>query len=351
MSNNIKTLGMGLTNKNHNFTKIHFERRAIKPNDVLIQIKFAGICHSDIHHVKEEWGNKIKEFPIIPGHEIAGTIIAVGKNVKKFKCGDNAGVGCMVNSCGNCINCKNGYEQLCSKCVFTYDSIDYYNNDEITRGGYSNFIVVDQKFVIKVPKNAPLEYVAPLMCTGITTYAPIIFSKVKKGQKVAVAGFGGLGIMAVKYARKLGADVYVFARNNKKEKIAKKLGVKKLFTSLNGIKENFDFIISTIPTNYDLTTYIKLLKLGGEMAIVGLPPYDSRWILNPTTLVFNQHKKIYGSLIGGIKLTQEMLDFSVKHKIYPEIKIIKPNEIDNAYEKLTTGKAEFRYVIDMSKLK
>lgn len=346
----IKTIGMAMDSKNSKFKRIEFERRSLKPSDVLIEIIYAGICHSDIHTAKEEWG-PIKKFPIVPGHEIAGKIVAIGKNVKKFKIGDNAGVGCMVNSCGKCLECKAGYEQNCNKCVFTYDGIDSFNDNEITKGGYSNYIVVDEKFAIKVPKNTPLEYVAPLLCAGITTYSPIVFSKVKKGQKVAVAGFGGLGVMAAKYAKKMGAQVYMFARNKKKEKDAIKLGAKKLYDSLDKVEEKFDFIISTIPTNYNVMDYVKLLKTGGEMAIVGNPPIDVNWSMNPAGLIFNQHKKVYGSLIGGLKITQEMLDFSVKNKIYPEIEIIKPNQIDDAWEKLTTSKAKFRYVIDMKKLK
>ncbi len=256
----------------------------------------------------------------------------------------------MVNSCHECESCKQNYEQFCSQAAFTYDSFDYENNEN-TQGGYSNYIVVNQDFAIMIPKNSPLEYVAPLMCAGITTYSPIVFSKVKKGDKVAIAGFGGLGVMALKYALHFGADVYVLARNNKKEEEeAKRLGAKKLYASLDEVDQKFDLIISTIPTKYDVVDYVKLLKIGGEMAILGLPPKDSNWSLWPGSLVFNGHKKIYGSIIGGIKETQEMLDFSLKNNIYPEIEIINPDQIDEAYEKMTTGKAKFRYVIDISKL-
>lgn len=349
-SKNIKTKAKAMFSKNSGFEDYQFKRRKLKDNDVLIEIKYTGICHSDIHTAREEWG-AVKKFPIVPGHEIAGKIISIGKKVKKFKVGDNAGVGCLVDSCRKCSSCKSGYEQMCQKAVFTYDSVDYNNKNEITKGGYSQYIVVNEDFAIKVPKNSPLQYVAPLLCAGITTYSPIYFSKVKKGQKVAVAGFGGLGSMAIKYAKKLGAEVYVFARNKRKENEAKKLGVKNLYDSLENVKEEFDFIISTIPTNYDISSYLKLLKIGGEMAIVGLPPHDSNWTMWPGLLVFNQHKKVYGSLIGGIKLTQKMLDFSLKNKIYPEIEIINPDQIDEAYEKLTTGKAKFRYVIDITKMK
>ncbi|MBD5422931.1 MAG: NAD(P)-dependent alcohol dehydrogenase [Mycoplasma sp.] len=349
-SKKIKTIAFAMKTKDSKFEKIEIERRALKPSDVLIKIKYAGICHSDIHTARSEWGECI--YPIVPGHEIVGEVVSIGKKVNNFKIGDIAGVGCMVNSCQKCTNCKKGYEQNCKNgTVFTYNSLDIYDKNEPTYGGYSNYIVVNENFVINVPKNAPLEFVAPLMCAGITTYSPLAFSKISKGQNVAVAGFGGLGVMAVKYAKKLGANVYVFARNNKKEKDAKKLGVKKLYTSLNDVKEEFDFIISTIPTNYDVMKYINLLKFGGEMCVLGVPPQDVNWSMNPSHLIFANHKKIYGSLIGGIKLTQEMLDFSLKNKIYPEIEIIKPNKIDDAYKKMTTGKGKFRYVIDMQSVK
>lgn len=346
----IKTLGKAIDSKDGKFHDFEFERRALKPNDILIKIKFAGICHSDIHQARNEWGgNSI--YPMVPGHEIAGEVIAVGDKVTKFKVGDNVGIGCFVNSCKECENCKMGYEQFCAKSVSTYNAIDIYNNNEPTYGGYSQCIVIDEYFAIKVQKDAPLEYVAPLLCAGITTYSPIVFSKVKKGDKVAIAGFGGLGVMALKYAQQFGADTYVIARNRKKEEEAKRLGAKRLYDSLDNIDEKFDLIISTIPTNYNVADYIKLLKIGGEMALLGLPPHEDNWSLWPGSLIMMGHKRLYGSMIGGIAQTQEMLDFSLKHKIYPEIEIINPDQIDEAYEKMTTGQAKFRYVIDISKWK
>ena len=291
---------------------------------------------------------------MVPGHEIAGKVIAVGEKVKKFKVGDYAGVGCMVNSCGECEACKISNEQYCEKgMVATYDCLDYHHNNEPTYGGYSNNIVVSEDFAVTVPKDAPLEKVAPLLCAGITTYAPLKFSKVKSGDKVAVAGFGGVGMMAVKYAIKMGAEVYVFARNKNKEKEALQMGVTKLYdtTDTAVVKERFDMILSTIPTPYDITQYLKLLKLGGEMGIVGLPPTEVEPKIGTAGLIFNAHKKVYGSLIGGMKETQEMLDFSLQNKIYPETELITVNQIDEAYDNLTSGKAKFRYVIDMKSLK
>ncbi|MFY4755485.1 NAD(P)-dependent alcohol dehydrogenase [Campylobacter jejuni] len=347
----IQSKGYAMLSKDAKFTPFDFSRHAIGDNDILIKILYAGICHSDIHTARSEWGEAI--YPCVPGHEIVGEVIAVGKNVSKFKVGDYAGVGCMINSCGECDACKRSQEQFCenSKTVLTYNSKDCFHDNEITYGGYSNNIVISEKFAICVPKDAPMEKVAPLLCAGITTYSPLKFSNVKEGSSVAIAGFGGLGMMAVKYAVKMGAKVSVFARNEKKKADALAMGVSSFYTSTdkNIVKERFNFIISTIPTAYDPVAYLELLKFGGEMAIVGLPPLENEININIKELIFKAGKKVYGSLIGGIAETQEMLDFSLKHQIYPEIELIKPNEIDKAYENLTSGKAKFRYVIDMSK--
>lgn len=344
--NKILSKSLAVYNKDDKFKLIEIERRNLKENDILIEIKYAGICHSDIHKVKSEWNEET--YPIVPGHEISGIVIDIGKKVTRFNIGDNVGVGCLVNSCRKCDNCLNNYEQCCDKAIYTYGSIDYYNNNEITYGGYSKYIVVDQDFAIKIPKNAPLDLIAPLLCAGITTYSPIAFSNVKKNDNVAIMGFGGLGSMALKYAKLKGANVYIIARNNRKEELALKLGAQKLFSSLDQIDVQFDLIISTIPTKYDVFSYVKYLKFGGELAILGIPPINENWSLNPSQFVFNQHKKVYGSLIGGIKLTQEMLDLSIKHNIYPEIELISASKINEVYEKMTSGKAQFRYVIDIS---
>lgn len=347
----IQSKGYAMLSKDVKFTPFDFSRHAIGDNDILIKILYAGICHSDIHTARSEWGEAI--YPCVPGHEIAGEVIAVGKNVSKFKVGDYAGVGCMINSCGECDACKRSQEQFCEngKTVFTYNSKDCFHDNEITYGGYSNNIVISEKFAICVPKDAPMEKVAPLLCAGITTYSPLKFSNVKEGSSVAIAGFGGLGMMAVKYAVKMGAKVSVFARNENKKADALAMGVSSFYTSTdkNIVKERFDFIISTIPTAYDPVVYIELLKFGGEMAIVGLPPLENEININIKELIFKAGKKVYGSLIGGIAETQEMLDFSLKHGIYPETELITPQEIDKAYENLTSGKAKFRYVIDMTK--
>ena len=346
----ISAKGYAVSHKDDTFKPFSFTRHAMGENDILIEIFYAGICHSDIHSARSEWKDGI--YPMVPGHEIAGRVVAVGNKVSKFKLGDYAGVGCMVNSCGECAACKQSQEQFCEngKTVFTYDCLDCFHDNAPTYGGYSNNIVVSEKFALQVPQNAPLEKVAPLLCAGITTYSPLKFSKIKKGDKVAVAGFGGLGLMAVKYALYLGAEVSVFARNTLKMQEAKILGVKALYTDTSECKDSFDFIISTIPTAYDVNSYVDLLKFGGEMAIVGLPPVELKTHIDVMRLVLSAGKKVYGSLIGGIQETQEMLDISLKEGIYPEVEIISVNDINKAYENLTNGKAKFRYVIDMGSL-
>lgn len=234
-------------------------------------------------------------------------------------------------------------EQFCEKgqTIYTYNSCDIFHDNENTYGGYSNNIVVSEKFAVCVPKDAPMEKVAPLLCAGISTYSPLKFSNIKAGSSVAVAGFGGLGMMAVKYAVKMGAKVSVFARNENKKADALAMGVSSFYTSTdkNAVKERFDLIISTIPTPYDPSAYMDLLKFGGEMAIVGLPPHEVAPSISVITFVHKAGKKVYGSLIGGIAETQEMLDFSLKHKIYPETELITSKDIDKAYENLTSGKA------------
>ena len=227
----INAKGYAVHSKTDTFKPFEFSRHSMGDNDILIEIMYAGICHSDIHSARSEWHEGI--YPMVPGHEIAGKVVAVGKNVTKFKVGDYAGVGCMVNSCGECEACKRSHEQFCERgqTVLTYDCKDHFHNDEPTYGGYSNNIVVSEKFAITVPKDAPMEKVAPLLCAGITTYSPLKFSGVKEGDIVGVAGFGGLGSMAVKYAVNMGAQVYVFARNDKKKKEALEMGAKDLFTN------------------------------------------------------------------------------------------------------------------------
>lgn len=349
----IASKGYAAFGKDFKFKPYSFSRHSMGANDILIQILYTGICHSDLHAVAGEHGTPT--YPIVPGHEIVGRVIATGNRVSKFKVGDYAGVGCMINSCGECEACKTSNEQFCmnGRTVFTYNSIDYFHGGEITYGGYSDNYVVSENFAIQVPQGAQIQKVAPLLCAGITTYSPIMYSKVKKGQKVAVAGVGGLGHMAVKYMVALGAEVTGFDIVDKKEAVLK-LGAKRFINvkdkAFGKIRNEFDFIISTIPYHYDINAYQKMLKLNGEMAIVGLPAPKDNPNLNANAMIWQFRRKIYSSLIGGIKETQEMLDFSVKNGIYPEIELIPINELDSAYQKVAQGKANFRFVIDMKTL-
>ena len=349
----IVSKGYAAFSKDFTFKPYTFTRHPLGERDILIEILYAGICHSDLHSVAGD--HHAPTYPIVPGHEIAGRVVAVGSKVSKFKVGDYAGIGCMVNSCGECEACKRSEEQFCTnaKTVFTYNSKDVFHGNENTYGGYSNNYVVSEKFAIKVPKFAEIEKVAPLLCAGITTYSPIMFSKVKKGQKVAVAGVGGLGHLAVKYMVALGAEVTGFDIVDKRESVLK-LGAKRFINvkdkEFSQIANEFDFIISTIPYHYDINAYQKMLKMYGEMAIVGLPAPKDNPHLDANAMIWQFRRKIYSSLIGGIKETQEMLDFSVKHNIYPEIELIPISELDNAYKKVAQGKANFRFVIDMKSL-
>lgn len=354
----IPAKGFAVFSAKDTFHPYEFTRHAVGDNEVQIEIMYAGICHSDLHAAWDEQKEQglHSVYPMVPGHEIAGRVVKVGKNITKHKIGDYAGIGCMVDACGHCSSCDMHKEQFCEKgTAFTYNSVDKYHNDEVTMGGYSNTIVVNEKFAIKIPKDADMKRVAPLLCAGVTTWSPIHFSGVKKGDKVAVAGYGGLGHMAVQYLVDLGADVTVFDRTEDKRLDAMRMGATHYVNVSNieemkGLNNTFDFIISTIPTNYEPQQYLAMLKMGGEMAIVGLPDKST---LNIANMAFLSQRKVYGSLIGGIKETQEMLDYSVAHNIYPEIELIKAeaSEIDKAWRRVSEGKVKFRYVIDMNTLK
>ena len=350
----VPSKGFAAFSKNGVFEDYEFTRHSVGSNDILIDILYSGICHSDIHSVKGDWGNP--NYPIVPGHEIVGIVTQVGENVKKFKVGDYAGVGCMVNSCGECEYCLNNEEQYClNRAVFTYDSIDRFHNNEITMGGYSDNIVVYEKFAVKIPNNADIEKVAPLLCAGITTYSPIKAMNISKGDKVAVAGFGGLGHLAVKYAVSLGAEVTVFDITEEKREDALNMGAVKYvninnpsdFENLNNI---LDYCISTIPASYNISMYMGFLKRGGEMCILGLPALVNMPSINVSELVIqNGSRKLFGSLIGGMKETQDMIDYSIENNIYPNVEIINADSksITEAYNKVIDGEVKFRYVIDM----
>jgi alcohol dehydrogenase (NADP+) len=349
----IPAKGFAVQEASGHFQPYEFTRHAVGDNDIQIDILYAGICHSDLHHVFADWG--AEEYPMVPGHEIAGRVVAVGKNVTKFKVGDYAGIGCMIGSCRHCEACEQDLEQYCEEgAVMTYHGIDRFNGNEHTQGGYSNTYVVAEDFAIRVPSNADIEKVAPLMCAGITAYSPLMQAGVKKGDKVGIAGFGGLGHMGVQYAVSLGADVTVFDITEDKREDALRMGATKYVNvnnpeDLKGLDRTFDFILSTIPAKYAPVMYMKMLKLNGQLGIVGLPALRNMPSLTVYDLIFQGHRNVFGSQIGGIKETQEMLDYSVEHNIYPEVEVIKARgeEIDKAYQNVLDGKVKFRYVIDM----
>lgn len=325
------------------------ERRKPKATDVEIDIHYCGVCHSDIHTAKGDWGEA--KYPCVPGHEITGIVTRVGKSVKKFKPGDRVGVGCMVNSCKKCEACKSGYENFCfSGPTWTYNSKDPVDGTD-TKGGYSTSIVVPQDFVLNLPKSLDMAKAAPLLCAGITTYSPLRHWKIGKGKKVGVIGLGGLGHMAVKYAKQMGAEVWVITSSKSKTKTAKSYGAKGVIISnskkdMQKASNKFDFLLNTIPKAHDLSPYLQLLNIHGTVCLVGpiepMPGYHSG------SLIAGQ-KSIAGSGIGGIKETQEMLNYSAKHKILPEIKIIKIQDINKAWDALINKKMAKRYVIDMKK--
>ena len=353
----IPTRGFAYHAEDGHFHDHEFTRHPVGDNDVQIRIMYAGICHSDLHtadDIKALGGE-----PCVLGHEMAGEVVAVGKNVTKFKVGDYAGVGCMVNSCGHCAFCDIDKEQFCENATtFTYNCPDTYHNGELSQGGYSDNIVVSERFAVSIPKSADMKRVAPLLCAGVTTWSPIKLSNVKAGDNTAVVGYGGLGHMAVQYLKDLGADVTVFDITDDKREDALRMGAKRYVNvnnadEMTGLANTFDFIISTVPVDYQPIEYIRMLKYGkGEMAIVGLPTNTS---VKTVDLILSgaAQRKVYGSLIGGIKETQEMLDYSVANGIYPEVEIIPADAaaIDEAYKNVLDGKVKFRYVIDMSTMK
>lgn len=308
------------------FHPYEFMRHPVGDDEIQIEILYSGICHSDLHNVHSDW--RKEEYPMVPGHEIAGRVVAVGKNVAKFKKGDYAGVGCIINSCHECDYCKEGLEHYCSNTVSTYHDHDPYHNNEPTQGGYSDNIVVSENYAIKIPENAQLERVAPLLCAGITTYSPIKYAGVKAGDKVAVAGFGGLGHMAVKYLKEIGADVTVFDITDDKREDAMKMGASRYINVNNageadGFENTFDFIISTIPASYDPIEYMKRLKWNGQMCIVGIPSAKDMPQISMRSFIGMANRRLFGSRIGSIGETQEMMDYSVKHGLYPDVEIIK----------------------------
>lgn len=329
------------------FRAAEIKRRDLDSHDVLIEIKYAGICHSDIHTAHGEWGPV--NYPLVPGHEIAGVVTAVGPNVSKYKVGDRVGVGCMVGSCGECENCRNGEEQYCLKGnIPTYAGVDQYG--EPTQGGYSTHIVVEEDFVLRIPDHIELDVAAPLLCAGITTYSPLKHWGAGPGKKVAVVGMGGLGHMAVKIAHAMGAEVTVLSQTLNKKEDGLRFGADHYYATndpetFNKLAGHFDLIINTVSANIDINAYFSLLTLDGTLVIVGAPGEP----LSVQVFALSSRRRSFAaSMIGGIRQTQEMLDFCAQHDIVPEIEVISADQIDVAYERVLSSDVKYRFVIDIS---
>lgn len=350
--NTTQVKAYGAADKEADLKQLNINRRAVTANDIEIEILFCGVCHSDLHTVRNDWGGTM--YPSVPGHEIVGRITNVGSEVTAFKVGDLAGVGCLVDSCQTCESCKKDLEQYClNGWVGTYNGADKHLGGH-TFGGYSEKIVVDENFVLKIPANLDLAAVAPLLCAGITTWSPLKHWNVGKGSKVAVVGLGGLGHMAIKLAKGLGAEVTLFSRSTDKIEDAKNLGTdnvvistdEKQMASVNG---TFDVIIDTVPYVHDINPYISTLNIGGTLVLVGyLGPLDP--FLNSVPMIMGR-KSVAGSLIGGIAETQEMLDFCGANNIVSEIEMINMQDINEAYERMLKSDVKYRFVIDMKSLK
>lgn len=345
------TKGFATHSPDAKFEPFEFTRRAVGPHDILIDIEYAGICHSDIHQAKNEWKDSMPtSYPLVPGHEIVGRVSQIGGEVTKFKVGDIAGIGCFIDSCRECASCKSGQEQFCIKqAAYTYNGTEM---DRVTKtyGGYSNKYVIDENYALKVKAEGDLSGVAPLMCAGITTYSPLKRFKVGPGQKVGIVGLGGLGHMGVKIAKAMGAEVTIFSTSPSKEADAKALGadhfvVTKDPANLAPLAGTFNMILDTVSADHDVNPYINLLGLNGAMVVVGVPPSPNT--IHALSLIFG-NKTLSGSLIGGIPETQEMLDFCAEHNITSDVEVIDPSRIEEAYDRTVKADVRYRFVIDMS---
>ncbi|WP_054860599.1 alcohol dehydrogenase catalytic domain-containing protein [Gracilibacillus sp. JCM 18860] len=332
------------------FRKAEIQRRDLDSHDVLIEIKYAGICHSDIHTAHGEWGGEVN-YPLVPGHEIAGIVTDIGSEVTKYKVGERVGVGCMVDSCGECENCRQGEEQYCleGNVPPTYAGVDKYG--EPTQGGYSTHIVVTEDFVVSIPENISLDEAAPLLCAGITTYSPLNHWNAGPGKKVAVVGMGGLGHMAVKIAHAMGAEVTVLSQTLSKREDGLQFGANDYYATsdpatFDKLAGTFDLIINTVSAKIDMNAYLSLLTLDGTLVNVGAPPAEPLAV-NVFSLI-GHRRSFAGSMIGGIRETQEMLNFCAKHNIAPKIEIISADKIDEAYERVLASDVKYRFVIDVS---
>jgi len=346
----MKTLGYAAQSADAPLAPFTFERRAPRPNDVVMEVLYCGICHSDLHQARNDWG--WSTYPMVPGHEIVGRVIEIGGEVTRYKVGDAVAVGCMVDSCQQCDQCRKGLEQLCRKGnTQTYNDRDRITC-EPTYGGYSKRLVVREEFVLRVPDGLDLSKVAPLVCAGITTYSPLRTWNVGPGSRVGVVGLGGLGHMAVKLAAAMGADVTVMSRSNGKEAGALALGADRLLVSADAkamkkAESSFDLIVDTVPVKHDINPYIPLLDVDGTLVLVGqIGPLDE---ISTVPLLLGR-RRVAGSPIGGIAETQEMLNFCAKKGVLPEVEMIRMDQINEAFERLEHSDVRYRFVIDMATL-
>lgn len=347
----IQSHGYAAQSKDSKLAPFSFERRDAGPGDVVVEIAYSGICHSDIHQVRDEWGGSI--YPMVPGHEIVGRVTAIGADVKRFKVGDLAGVGVMVDSCRECTNCKSNEEAYCEKgFVGTYNAKNY--DGEVAQGGYANNIVVHERYVhsISTKLEPKLAAVAPLLCAGITTYSPLKHWKVGPGMKVGIVGLGGLGHMGLKFAHSFGAKVTLFTTSTGKEADAKRLGADEVVISKNKDamdkhKGKFDFILDCVSAPHDINEYLGLLRLNGTICVVGLP--ETPFAVSPFATITNR-RSLSGSMIGGMKETQEMLDYCAEHDIVSEIEMTTVDKLNEAYERVVKSDVKYRFVIDIASL-
>ena len=352
--NTTKIKAFGTDAPENDLELLTIERREIQPKDVEIDILYCGVCHSDLHTARNDWGGSA--YPAVPGHEIVGRITGVGSGVSKFKVGDLVAVGCMVDSCRTCSSCAQDLEQFCENgFTGTYNGKDKYFENQRTYGGYSESVVVDEHFVLSVPENLDLAAVAPLLCAGITTWSPLKHWNVNENSKVAVVGLGGLGHMAIKLAKGLGADVSLFSRSAGKTEDAKKLGADHVIIStdedeMKSVLNKFDLIIDTVPYEHDINPYMNTLTLNGTLVLVGLIGEFEKNAVSTRPMIYKR-RSVAGSLIGGIKETQEMLDFCGEKNIVSDIEIIKMQDINEAYERMLKSDVKYRFVIDMKSLK
>lgn len=346
----ITTKGFAATGPKSQLSPFQFTRREPKDYDVVIDIKYCGICHSDIHQARDEWGGSI--YPMVPGHEIAGVVRAVGPKVTKHKVGDHVGVGCFVDSCRHCQSCERGLEQYCTEGMTpTYNGMER-DKKTVSQGGYSDCIVVDEFYTLKIPNNLPLDAAAPLLCAGITLFSPLKHWNAGPGKKVAIVGLGGLGHMGVKLASAMGAEVTVLSHSLKKKEDGLRMGAKHFYATsepetFSKLRNSFDLIINTVSADIDWNQYLGLVKLDGSMVLVGAPE-------KPTPVaafaLIGGRKSLSGSAIGGIRETQDMLDFCGKHSITCDIEVIPVQKVNEAYERILKSDVRYRFVIDMKSL-